>query len=42
MEIRNRGTYREGTYKAKFDINKNDLNKKFYKGQEYKIELVEN
>lgn len=40
------GTYREGTYKAKFDINKNDLNKKFYlhftiNGQEYKIELVE-
>ncbi len=40
------GTYYEGTYKAKFDVNKNDLNKKFYlhftvNGQEHKIELVE-
>lgn len=41
------GTYREGTYKAKFDINKSDLNKKFYlhfmiEGKENKVELVEN
>lgn len=39
------GTYLEGTYKAKFDINKNDLKKKFYlhftvNGVEHKIELV--
>lgn len=39
------GTYLDGTYKAKFDINKKDLNKKFYlhftvNGVEHKIELV--
>lgn len=41
------GTYRDRTYRAKFDINKSDLNKKFYlhftiNGEEHKIELVEN
>lgn len=40
------GTYKDSTYKAKFDINKKDLNKKFYlhfniKGEEHQVELVE-
>lgn len=40
------GTYLDQSYKAKFDITKNDLNKKFYlhlkiNGVEHKVELIE-
>lgn len=40
------GTYMNGTYKAKFDLNKSDLNQKLYlhfkmNGKQYKIELTQ-
>lgn len=40
------GTYMNGTYKAKFDLNKSDLNQKLYlhfkmNGKQYKIELLQ-
>lgn len=43
----NFGTYKEGKFKANFEINKNDLNKKLYlnlkiNGKQYKIELIQN
>lgn len=43
----NFGTYKEGRFKANFEINKKDLNKKLYlnlkiKDKQYKIELIQN
>ena len=40
------GTYMNGTYKAKFDLNKSDLNQKLYlnfkmNGEQYKIQLLQ-
>ena len=40
------GTYMNGTYKAKFDLNKSDLNQKLYlnfkmNDKQYKIELLQ-
>lgn len=40
------GTYMNGTYKAKFDLNKSDLDQKLYlhfkmNGKQYKIELTQ-